>query len=168
MKMLWKGIKNIVSLIPTGLDRISHLKDSKGSLIKDPEKIANEFNQFFANVASDITKKIPRNPKSPLSYLPNPNLNSFFISPCTSEEVSLVTQSLKNGKSSGPNSIPIKLLKILDPWISVVLSTLISESLKQVLSLVLNIVFLKYMNCYSTCSFVYKWQLNGSCTGQSN
>ena len=55
MKMLWKGIKNIVSLIPIGLDRISHLKDSKGSLIKDPEKIANEFNQFFANVASDIT-----------------------------------------------------------------------------------------------------------------
>ena len=44
------------------------------------------------------------------------------------DEVSSVIQSLKNGKSCGPNSIPIKLLKILDSLISVNLSTLISES----------------------------------------
>ena len=73
-------------------------------------KIANEFNNYFTNVANSITKKIPRTPESPLEFLSNPNLDSFFISPCTAEEVPSHIQSLKNGKSSGPNSIPVKLL----------------------------------------------------------
>ena len=102
--------------------------DSKGSRIYDPGKMANESNHFFTNVVNDITKKIPRTPKSPLSYLANPNLNSVLISPCTLSEVSSVIQALKNGKSGGPNSIPIKLLKILESHISVHLSCLINES----------------------------------------
>ncbi len=88
MKMLWKGIKNIVNLKPKNLDTIQHITDINGSQITDPGKIANEFNQFFTNIASGIIKKIPRTPKSPLSYLRNPNPESFFISPCSPEEVS--------------------------------------------------------------------------------
>ena len=59
--------------------------------------------------------KIPRTPKSPLAYLSNPNLEPFFISPCAPDEASTDIQSLKNGKSCGPNSILNKLLKLLDP-----------------------------------------------------
>ncbi len=128
MKMLWKGIKSIVSLKSNNLETISYLNDTDGSKITDPGEMANKFNHFFTNVASDITKKIPRTPKSPLAYLSNPNLDSFFIAPCAPNEVSTVIQSLKNGKSSGPNSIPIKLLKVLEPNISVTLSSLINES----------------------------------------
>ena len=128
MKMLWKGIKSIVSLRSNNLDTISHLTGIDGSKITSPGQMANEFNHFFTNVSSDITKKIPRTPKSPLAYLSNPNLESFFVSPCAPNEVSTVIQSLKNGKSSGPNSIPIKLLKVLEPHISLTLSSLINES----------------------------------------
>ena len=128
MKMLWKGIKSIISVKPGNFDSVRFLKDENGSRISDPVKIANEFNNYFTNVANSITKKIPRTPKSPLDYLSNPNLDSFFISPCTAEEVSSHIQSLKNGKSSGPNSIPVKLLKILDLPISTDLATLINES----------------------------------------
>ena len=71
---------------------------------------------------------MPRTQKSPLSYLSNPNSDSFFASPCTVTEVSNVIQSLKNGKSSGPNSIPVKLLKILNYSISSDLSVFINES----------------------------------------
>ena len=46
MKMLWKVIKNIVSLKSKNLDTISHLTDKNGSQIKDPGKIANEFNHL--------------------------------------------------------------------------------------------------------------------------
>ena len=80
MKMLWNGIKNIVSLKTNNLDTISDLMNKEGSQIYDPGKMANEFNHFFTNAANDITKTIPRIPKSPLSYLVNPNLNAFFIS----------------------------------------------------------------------------------------
>ena len=36
--MLWKGIKNIVSLKSNNLDTILHLTDANGSQIKDPVK----------------------------------------------------------------------------------------------------------------------------------
>ena len=75
--MLWKGINNNVSLKPYNLDKIPHIKHSKGNLIKDPQRVANEFNQFFTNIASEIKKKIPRNQKSLISYLSNPNLSSL-------------------------------------------------------------------------------------------
>ena len=114
MKMLWKGIKSIISIKPGSCDTVRFLKEGCGSKIVDPVETANEFNNYFINVASNITKKIPRTPKSPLDYLSNPNLDSFFISPCTAEEISSLILTLKNGKSSGPNSIPVKLLKILN------------------------------------------------------
>ena len=128
MKMLWKGIKNIVSIKSNNLYTISYLTDKHGSQMKDPVKVANQFKIFFTSVTNDITQRIPRNKKSPLSYLTNPNQDSFFIFPSTSDEVSEVIKSLKNSKSSGLNSIPIKLLKILDPHIVIDLSILIKES----------------------------------------
>ena len=87
--------------------------------ITDPTSIANEFNDYFTKVAEEITKKIRKTEKSPLSFLSHLNPTSFFTYPCTPKEVSSVIQSLHFGKSFGPNSIPIKLLKILDHPISV-------------------------------------------------
>ena len=72
--------------------------------------------------------KIPRNPNSALRYLNFPNNNNFFISPTVPDKVSSIIQSLKKNKSTGPNSIPVKLLKILDPQISVQLSQIINDS----------------------------------------
>ena len=90
--------------------------------------IASNFNNHFLNVANKITSKIPRNPNSALKYLNTPNNNSIFISPTVPDEVSSIIQSLKKNKSTGPNSIPVKLLKILDPHISVQLSQIINDS----------------------------------------
>ena len=71
---------------------------------------------------------IPKSPKSPLDYLVNKNPNSFFISPATPYEISDIIDLFKIGKSIGPNSIPIKLLQILSPHISLPLSQIINES----------------------------------------
>ena len=128
MKLLWKGIKDIISLKPNNTDTFSHLVDDNGLKISDSVHIANELNEYFTKVAEGITKKIPRTQKSPLSYLLHSNSASFLISSCTVNEVSNVIQSLKMGKSSGPNSIPVKLLKILNYPISSDLSALINES----------------------------------------
>ena len=128
MKMLWKGIKGIISIKTGNNETISYVKDKYGSKLSDPFKIATELNKYFKNVANSITKQIPRIPKSLLDYLSNPNLQSFFISPSTPDEVSMLIRSLKPGKSSGPNSIPLKLLKILQVPISSDLAFLINES----------------------------------------
>ena len=106
----------------------SSSSDEKGHRISDPVKIANIFNNHFTNVANSITKKIPRTLKSPLYYLANFNANSFYISPSTPVEMSSLIKSLKSSKSSGPNSIPVKLIKILDPSICTDLAALVNES----------------------------------------
>ena len=128
MKLLWKGIKSTISIKTENFDTVGFLKEGHVSKNVDPVEIANEFNNYFINVASNITKKIPRTPKSPLDYMSNPNLDSFFISPCTAEEISALMLSLKIGKSSGPNSIPVKLLKILNFPLSKNFAVLTHES----------------------------------------
>ncbi len=51
MKMLWKGIKDIISLKPNISDTFSQLVDDNGSKISDSVHIANEFNEYFTKVA---------------------------------------------------------------------------------------------------------------------
>ena len=66
MKILWKGINNIIRLKTKSIDSASHPVGDNGSHIYDSCKMANEFNHFFTNVATEITKTIPRTPKYPL------------------------------------------------------------------------------------------------------
>ena len=129
MKLLWKGIRNVIKMKASNdINPIPNLKDENGTKITDPIIIANKFNDYFLNVANKITSKIPRNPNSPLRYLNDYNNNSFFLSPTVPGEISAIIKSINKGKSAGPNSIPVKLLKILDPHISAQLSLIFNES----------------------------------------
>ena len=118
MKMLWSGIKSIVCPKKSGFYHVSSLKDSQGNDINDPKKIANLFDKFFVHVSQTINDEIPRTPKSPLDYLRHYIERSFFISPSSATEIEILINSFKMGKSVGPCSIPIKLLKILCSYIS--------------------------------------------------
>ncbi len=80
------------------------------------------------NVSHNVTKTIPRSKKSPLCFMGDKINNSFFISPSFALEISDIINLLKPGKSAGPNSIPIKILKILYPLISAPLSQIINHS----------------------------------------
>ena len=77
------------------INPIPKIIDEKGIKITDPIIIANNFNDYFINVANKITGKIPRNPNSPLKYLNAYNNNSFFVSPTVPGEISAIIQSLK-------------------------------------------------------------------------
>ena len=75
-----------------------------------------------------ITETIPITPKSPLDYLTNRASNSLFLTPVTPLEVKDIIDALNPSKSVGPNSIPIKLLKIVGCSISPLLALLINHS----------------------------------------
>ena len=129
MKQLWSGIKSVIDVRKSSnINVISKLKDSNGNTTSDPVVIANIFNKFFANVSHDITKNIPRSNKSPLSFMGGRVGNSFFTAPKVPTEISDIISLLKSGKSLGPNSIPMKILKSLSPVISSQLSQIINES----------------------------------------
>ena len=101
---------------------------TNGNLMTDSALMANMFNNSFVHVADGVTKSIPRSKKSPLDYLDRNNPNFFFIPPVAPCEISTIIDLFKTGKSIGPNSIPIKLLKLLSPHISSPLSQIMNES----------------------------------------
>ena len=90
--------------------------------------MSNIFNDFYVNVADGITKTIPLTPKSPLDYLSDRTRNSLFLAPVTLIEVNDLINILNPSKSVGPNSIPIKLPRIIGHSVSPLLALLVNES----------------------------------------
>ena len=129
MKNLWTGIKSIINIKSKNSPRSISQLTADGETIQDPQKMANVFNNFFVNVSTQVSSEIPRTKKSPLDYLKNRNMNSFFISPVTHSEIEDIIISLKNGKSTGPFSIPVKLLKLVKSDISRPLACIFNESI---------------------------------------
>ena len=66
--------------------------------------------------------------KSPMDYLTNRIGNSFFLKPTNPSEIEAIILSLKNSKSVGPYSIPVKLLKILVKPVSNSFSEIVNAS----------------------------------------
>ena len=128
MKMLWSGIKSIVCPKKSGFYHVSSPKDSQGNDANDPKKMANLFDKFFVHISQKINNEILKTPKSPSDYLRHYNEKSFFISPFSATEIETLINSLKVGKSVGPCSIPIKLLKILCFYISHPFSEIVIKS----------------------------------------
>ena len=69
MKLLWNGIKSMISIKNSQVNFINKLKDANGNLTTDSSTMATIFNGAFVNVADGATKRLPRSPKSPLDYL---------------------------------------------------------------------------------------------------
>ena len=90
--------------------------------------MANIFNHYFVNIASKIDDGISRTRKSPLDYLGIKTESSFFLSRTDTTEVECIIAEFKNGKTLGQYSIPCNLLKLLSPYSSSALVTLINES----------------------------------------
>ena len=129
MKNLRTGIKSIINpKSNNSLQSISQLT-ANGELIQDLQKVANVFNNFFVSVSTQVCSEIPRTKTSPLDYLKNRNMNSFLISPITHSEIEDIIISVKNGKSAGPFSIPVKLLKLVKSDISRPLACIFNESI---------------------------------------
>ena len=110
------------------MSSVKKIKDNSGNVTSDPVQMSNIFNDYFVNAAGNITAKIPKTFKSPLAYMSDRNPGSIFLSPITNYEVNGLIAALNPAKSVGPNSIPIKLLKILGLSLSPFLTDIINQS----------------------------------------
>ena len=128
MKKIWSGIKSIISHKSFTSSSINKIKGNDRNVASDPSDMSNILNNFCINVASSIAKTISITPKSPLDYLSNRTSNSLFLTPVTPFEVKDIIDTLNPSKSVGPNSLPIKLLKIVGCSISPLLALLINQS----------------------------------------
>ena len=83
-----------------------------GRIITSAKEISIHFNNFFASLAKKINKNIVNPKQTHLSYLGCENNNKIFLSPTLPEDTEELISSMKTNKTSSPNSIPTKILKL--------------------------------------------------------
>ncbi|MEO0688528.1 MAG: hypothetical protein AAFY76_26545 [Cyanobacteria bacterium J06649_11] len=127
IRKIWKGVKEIISLKSNPKSKPISLRIDD-IVTSNPDIVANFLNSYFSSVADNVRSRIPENDKHFTSFLKCPNLNSIFLSPATSEEVQKIINSMPPSKSSGPNSIPIRILKLVCTEISYPLTELLNSS----------------------------------------
>ena len=112
MKNIWKGVNEIIT--KSGSYKVTQLYH-KNSYIDDPKLVSETFNNFFVNVGINLEKKIPLTFISPTSYLKHRVSTNFTLTPASNADIMTLILKLDDSKSSGPDNIPIKLLKISAP-----------------------------------------------------
>ena len=90
--------------------------------------MSNVFNNYFTSIAETTKSNIIFLPKHYIDYLSNANTKTFFLTPTVQNEISFIISSLDSHESSGPNSIPVKILKLLKNDISQQLRGIFSMS----------------------------------------
>ena len=126
IKKTWEGIRSIINIKSTK-STISQIKVNN-KVTKNHKEIVETLNNFFVNVGPNTERSIPVNPKTkPEQYLKNRNQLNFLIAHSSIEEVFDIINQLEN-KSTGPQSIPIKLLKLIPDLILIPLCRIINQS----------------------------------------
>ena len=89
-----------------------HTLIHKGATVTDSLHIANIFNVYPSSITEKTKVNIKFRNKSIQDFLHHPNEESLFITPTDAHEINLMISPLNSDKSTGPNSLPIKILKL--------------------------------------------------------
>lgn len=105
LRNTWRGIKSIINMDGKDKSNPTSLLIDK-DLVTDPTKVANEFNNYFSNIAGKLQASIHSQGQDFNNYLHNKSEHCLFIQPTDKYEIINTINNLSN-KASGPNSIPM-------------------------------------------------------------
>ena len=91
-------------------------------------KLQIYINNFFTSVAAKTKESTKYSHKHFSKFLQNRSDDSFFLSPTDKCEIINIIFSLDPNKSTGPNNVPTKILKLLKNYISTQLSDIFNAS----------------------------------------
>ena len=97
-------------------------------LVTDPERIVNEFNNYFSGIGGNLQSSIYTQDLKFETYLEDKSDKSFFIEATHKFEIIDTITSSMNNKSSGPNSIPNIILNLIKEIIAEPLAEIINLS----------------------------------------
>ena len=101
--------------------------DHTEKIIIDQQCIANYFNQYFVEIGLKTDKKISLTSKNYRDYLKDIYCNNtFFLRAVRTHEIQEIILSFDSNKSTGPNSIPIYILKAFNNFFSSILCKIIN------------------------------------------
>ena len=119
IKNTWKGIKSLISLKTVTSNVPTVLSLDNGDTVTNPYDIANTCSNLICCLYSWNYKKNPKySHKHFLDYLSNENSSTTFLQPTDKEERANIISSLNSNKTSGPNSIPYRILFLVKNEIS--------------------------------------------------
>ena len=98
----------------------------KAAAVTDPLRIANIFNDYLSSIAEKTKANIKFSNKLFQDFLHHPHEESLFITPIDAYELNLIISLLNSNKSTGPNSLPTKILKLLKIEISTHLADIVN------------------------------------------
>ena len=129
-KKIWEGVNQLTNLKKRKEKSIISI-NIKERIVSDSALVSSEFNSYFCGIAGKVRSKIPETKSSYKDYLPNPYQRSFFCRPTNQEEIKRVINSLDRSKSTGPYSIPFRILNILNEELANILSKIFNLSISK-------------------------------------
>ena len=109
IKNTWNGIKSFISLKTVASNVPAILSLDNDDSRTNPYDIANTFNNYFDSITETTKKNIKYPHKHFSDYLSNENSSTMFLLPTDKKEIAIIS-SLNSNKTSGPNSIPYRIL----------------------------------------------------------
>ena len=106
-----------------------------GGTITDPIHTANIFNNHSSTIVQKTQAKIMFCKKSFMDHLCHTNGHTFFIISTRTDKITNIISSLDNNKSTRPNSLSTKILKLLKNYVSIQLAKLFNISFSTVIFL---------------------------------
>ena len=105
MRMTWQVIRELIGNfnVTNSIDSI----EKNDETFSNPASIANIFNNYFQNIASDLDSSLPASSVDPCSFINYNSTTSFSLRPVTLDECSGVISRLKL-TNQGKNCIPVK------------------------------------------------------------
>ena len=85
-----------------------------GVLTEDSKLIAEKFNHYFANIGSDLAKKIPNVSTGFKEFLKGNYAQSLFLKPVYPEEIREIILSLREGAPGADNITASALKSVLE------------------------------------------------------
>ena len=105
----------------TGINTILHRKKKQsssdiflnvdGKLVTDQKIVSKLFNNYFVNVADNLSRKIPKPNTKYQDYLKNPNEHSIYLQETTTDEVETIVKNLDIKKAADIYGISTKVVK---------------------------------------------------------
>ena len=113
IKKTWKGIKSFISMKIKSINDWPTSTIHEGNFFPDPLYISNVFNDLFPTAGQKVQSKIKFSRKRSSDFLP-PNIHeSIILSQIKEDEMSKIISFVNSRKSTGPNYISTKILKLL-------------------------------------------------------
>ena len=128
-KKTWKILKEALNLT-TSNNKVEKLT-TNGITTTNPVEIANQFNNFFADVGTSISNSTHPTKVLPESFIQHTDKPDLVLNQTSPESIINILKLLKPKTSADIDGISIKLLKTLAQEISVPLSHIFNLSLNQ-------------------------------------